>query len=548
MNQNHNKSKLIIYYPIMLAAMLVLGIYLGSFFTDSSQQGRFLAPRSVNTSDKISQIINFIDNAYVDTVERNKLIEKAISAILEDLDPHSYYISAEELASYTEPLEGNFEGIGVEFLIQNDTVRVVAAIEGGPSATLGILAGDKIISVDGENMAGVDVSNEDVVKKLKGPGGTKVNVEVLRRKEKINFEITRGTIPLNSVVTAQMLDDTKGFIKVSRFARTTYDEFMHHLGILEGQGMKELILDLRGNGGGYLNAAVKMSEEFLQKGQLIVYTEGKSSPRKSYYAEKKGKYVNLPIAVLINEGSASASEILAGAIQDNDRGLIVGRRSFGKGLVQEHMSLRDQSALRLTVARYYTPSGRSIQKPYGSEIEYEDDYEIRLAHGELVNSDSIHFDDSLKYTTPGGRVVYGGGGIMPDIFVGLDTVGASGYLSMVSYQGLINQFGFDFADAHRDQLSAYNTYQKFGSEFVVADSVFDAFTTYAEEAGVAKDTYGIQRSEDVLKIRIKAYIARNIWGNDGFYSVMNTDDNVLREARVALSSNGETPGTDTAYR
>jgi carboxyl-terminal processing protease len=548
MNQNHNKSKLIIYYPIMLAAMLVLGIYLGSFFSDSSQQGSFLTPRSVNPSDKISQIINFIDNAYVDSVERNELIEKAIGAILKDLDPHSYYISAEELAAYTEPLEGNFEGIGIEFLVQNDTVRVVAAVEGGPSATLGIQAGDRIVAVDGVNIAGVDISNEDVVKKLKGPGGTVVAVEILRRGEKIAFEITRGTIPLNSVVTAQMLDETKGFIKVSRFARTTYDEFMHHLAILEGQGMKELILDLRGNGGGYLNAAVKMSEEFLQKGQLIVYTEGKASPRKSYYAEKKGKYSNLPVAVLINEGSASASEILAGAIQDNDRGLIVGRRSFGKGLVQEHMSLRDESALRLTVARYFTPSGRSIQKPYGSEIEYEDDYEVRLAHGEFVSADSVQFNDSLKYTTPGGRTVYGGGGIMPDIFVGLDTVGASGYLSMVSYEGLINQFGYDYADAHRDELNTYKSYEKFGTDFVIEDDVFEAFTNFAETAGIAKDPDGISRSEDVLKIRIKAYIARNIWGNDGFYSVMNTDDNVLKEAQMALSSNSSTSVTNTAYR
>jgi carboxyl-terminal processing protease len=312
--------------------------------------------------------------------------------------------------------------------------------------------------------------------------------------------------------------------------------------------MTELVIDLRGNGGGYLNAAVKISEEFLQKGQLIVYTEGKSSPRKSYYAEKKGKFASLPIAVLINEGSASASEILAGAIQDNDRGLIIGRRSFGKGLVQEHMSLRDQSALRLTVARYYTPSGRSIQKPYGSEIEYDDDYETRLEHGEFVTADSIQFDDSLKYTTLGGRIVYGGGGIMPDIFVGLDTVGASGYLSMVSYQGIINQFGFDYADAHRDELNRYESYEKYGENFAVHDSVFDAFTAYAANAGVALDPYGIKRSEDVLKIRIKAYIARNIWGNDGFYSVMNTDDNVLREARTALNAPNDLMGVDTAYR
>ncbi len=536
MNQNHNRSKLIIYYPILLAGMLVLGIYLGSFFSDSSQSGSFLAPRSMNSADKISQIINYIDNAYVDSVQRNELIDKAINSILTDLDPHSYYISAEELAAYTEPLEGNFEGIGIEFLIQNDTIRVVSAIEGGPSEALGIQAGDRIVAVDGINVAGVGISNEDVIKKLKGPGDTKVKVDVLRQEELYPFTITRGTIPLTSVVTAQMLDDRTGFIKVSRFARTTYDEFVKSAETLRQQGMEELILDLRGNGGGFLDAAVKITEEFLQKGQLIVYTEGKSSPRRSYHAEKKGRYAAMPLAILINEGSASASEILAGAIQDNDRGLIVGRRSFGKGLVQEHMNLRDNSALRLTVARYFTPAGRSIQKPYGEDIAYEEDYENRFAHGEFTHADSIHFDDSLKYVTPGGRIVYGGGGIMPDIFVGLDTVGASSYLSMVSYQGLLNQFGFDYADANRNDLTSYKSYEDYKKKFVVKDGLVNEFATYAENAGVVKDPGGISRSGEVLKIRLKAYIARNIWGNDGYYAIMNTDDNILREARIALSS------------
>ncbi|MFT4770695.1 MAG: carboxyl-terminal processing protease [Cryomorphaceae bacterium] len=535
MNQNSNKNKLIIYYPLMLAFMLVFGIYLGTFFAEDGSR-TFLPTRSSSNADKITQIISYIDREYVDTVAKNQMIEKAIASILEDLDPHSYYISAEEMASYTEPLEGNFEGIGVEFLIQNDTVRVVAALDGGPSQELGIQAGDKIINVDEENIAGVEIKNNDVISLLKGEGGTIVKVDILRNKKLIPFEITRGTIPINSVATAQIIDNTIGYIKISRFARTTYEEFSKSAEKLKEEGMNELVIDLRGNGGGYLTAAVQITEEFLQKGQLIVYTEGKSSPKKSYTASKRGKYSNIPLAILIDQGSASASEILAGAIQDNDRGVIVGRRSFGKGLVQEHMSLPDNSALRLTVARYYTPSGRSIQKPYGQDIDYEADYENRFATGELVSADSIHFSDSLQYVTPGGRIVYGGGGIMPDIFVGLDTAGASEYLSIVSYRGILNQFGFDYADTHRKDLANFEDYKEFERDFDVDKSMFDNFVSYAEEKGVTPDIGGINLSKEVLKLRIKAYIARNIWGNDGFYSIMTDDDKVIREALISISN------------
>lgn len=535
MNQNSNRNKLIIYYPLMLAFMLVFGIYLGTFFSDDSSRS-FLPTRSSSNADKITQIISFIDREYVDTVAKNQMIEKAIASILEDLDPHSYYISAEEMAAYTEPLEGNFEGIGVEFLIQNDTVRVVAALDGGPSQELGIQAGDKIINVDGENIAGVDIRNDDVISRLKGEGGTIVKVDILRSKKLIPFEITRGTIPINSVATAQIIDNTIGYIKISRFARTTYEEFAKSANDLMAQGMNEMVIDLRGNGGGYLTAAVQIAEEFLQKGQLIVYTEGKSSPKKSYFASKKGLYSAIPLAILIDQGSASASEILAGAIQDNDRGVIVGRRSFGKGLVQEHMNLPDNSALRLTVARYYTPSGRSIQKPYGLNVDYEADYENRFESGELVSADSILFSDSLEFVTPGGRIVYGGGGIMPDVFVGLDTVGASEYLSIVSYRGILNQFGFDYADAHRKDLENYAGYKDFERDFAIDNTLFDSFVTYADDKGVSPDFGGINLSKEVLKLRIKAYIARNIWGNDGFYAIMTDDDKVIREALISISN------------
>lgn len=546
MNQNQNKSKFIIYYPVFLAVMLVAGIYIGSYFA-GSPGGSIIVSRSGSPQgDKISQIINYIEDQYVDSVTKNALIDKAIASILEDLDPHSYYISAEELAAYTEPLEGNFEGIGVEFLIQDDTVRVVSAIEGGPSEQLGVMAGDKIIAVEGDPIAGVGITNEDVLKLLKGPSKTTVHVEVLRGDESIPFEIERGKIPLNSVATGQMLDGNTGFIKISRFARTTYDEFMEHALRMQEEGMKQLIIDVRGNGGGYLDASVKIAEEFLQKGQLIVYTEGKASPRRSYYARKRGSFSDMDVAVLINQGSASASEILAGAIQDNDRGLIIGRRSFGKGLVQEHLNLKDNSALRLTVARYYTPTGRSIQKPYGNGIDYEGEYEDRFTSGELQHADSIAFPDSLTFVTPGGKLVYGGGGITPDVFVGLDTVGASAYLSMLSYRGIINQFGFDYADAHRQELGAFPSLKDFERGFDVDDSLFSSLVSYANDKGVTPEREGISISAGVIKTRLKAYIARNIWGNDGFYAVMKDDDNVLKIALNAMAAGDEKRETTKA--
>ncbi len=537
MNQNPTNNKFFIYYPLMLAAMLVIGIYVGSYFSSSGgSKPPFFPQFNVNSADKIGQIINFIDAEYVDTIAKNRLIDKAIRAILEDLDPHSYYISAEELAAYTEPLEGNFEGIGVEFLIQDDTVRVVAAIDGGPSAQLGVQPGDRILSVDGESIAGTGVTNEKVISLLKGPRGTEVSVEIKRQKQNIPFKIVRNTIPINSVVTSQMIDSETGFIKIARFARNTHEEFTSHMASLSEQGMKDVIIDLRGNGGGFLTAAVSIAEDFLQKGSLIVYTEGKASPKQEYFANKKGQYAGLPVAILINEGSASASEILAGALQDNDRGILIGRRTFGKGLVQEHLNLSDKSALRLTVARYYTPTGRSIQKPYGGDINYEEDYNDRVAHGEFLSADSIHFPDSLQFTTPGGRIVYGGGGIMPDIFVSVDTLGASAYLNVLSYQGIINQFGFDYADQNRADLLNYGSYRDFKSKFQVNPALLRRFAEYAAARGVQADERGMKLSEYVIKLRIKAYIARNIWGNDGFYAIMNEDDNVLKEAVKALQN------------
>ena len=535
---NDNKpSRLSVYYPLFLVVMLIAGVFIGSRFSGGDGSGdQFLPIPGKSRYNKIAQILNYIDQDYVDSVQKEKLVNSAISAILKDLDPHSYYIPASEMAEYNDPLEGNFDGIGVEFMILNDTVRVVSAIEGGPSEKLGIQAGDKIVSVEGKNIAGNGITNKNVVDMLRGKRGTDVNIKVMRGSSDklIPFKITRGEIPIYSLATAQMLNDTTGYIKLSRFARTTYDEFMHGIDTLKHQGMKELVLDLRGNGGGYLSAAKEIAQEFLTKGQLIVYTKGKSQPKHVYRADKTGSLVDMPVAVLINEGTASAAEILTGALQDNDRGVIVGRRSFGKGLVQEQLPLGDRSALRLTVARYYTPTGRCIQKPYGDSIDYNDDYIHRYEHGELVDADSIHFNDSLKFTTPGGKTVYGGGGIMPDIFVPIDTVDASYYLSELSYSGAINAFAFDYANKHRQALMKYGNFKAFANDYKLPDSVFTELINYAASKGVPKDPKGISTSSKVIRNRLEASISRNLYGNNGFYSIVLKDDNVLDKAEEAL--------------
>ncbi|MGB1033005.1 MAG: S41 family peptidase, partial [Flavobacteriales bacterium] len=395
--------------------MLIIGIYIGFNLNKSGMQNP-LASNSANANpNKLVNIINKIDEMYVDSVEKKELIDDAIKSIVDNLDPHSYYISSEELSSMQEPLEGNFEGIGVEFMIQKDTLLVVNPIEGGPSEEVGILAGDRIIKVEEEMIAGIGLTNDKVTKLLKGEKGTIVNLSIKRRgkPELIQFEIERDKIPIYSVVASLNITPEVGYVKVTRFAKNTYEEFKEAIDGLAAEGSKQLIIDLRGNGGGYLNSCIPMVEEFLDQNELIVYTEGKNDPRRDYKSRMNGKYKNMEVVVLINQGSASASEILAGALQDHDRSITVGRRSFGKGLVQNEVPLPDQSALRLTVARYYTPTGRSIQKPYGEGIDYANDYLDRYDHGELLSADSIQFSDSLKFLTPGGRAVYGGGGIMP---------------------------------------------------------------------------------------------------------------------------------------
>ncbi len=429
--------------PLLFAAMLALGIKLG--FELSRLMGDKPAITSGRTHSKLDELMRLIEVKYVDTVSQEMLVDDAINEVLGKLDPHSFYIPGEELQAVNENLDGNFEGIGIEFYIVKDTIIVVSPISGGPSEALGIRSGDKIITIEDSTVAGVEISNKQVINKLRGPSGSKVRVGIARSGVPglTEYSITRDKIPLYSLDVGYMVDDSIGYIKINRFSATTYTEFMEQLRKLNNQGMRRLLLDLRQNPGGYLNAATMIADEFIGGNDLLVYTQGKAYDRTDYNAKADGEFENGCLAIILDEGSASAAEILAGAVQDWDRGILVGRRSFGKGLVQEQYDMSDKSAVRLTVARYYTPSGRCIQKPYeeGSD-EYFHDLERRYESGELYSMDSVSFPDSLKYYTPKGRVVYGGGGIMPDVFVPIDT--SYDYVTMGKLQAFIPQFVYNY--------------------------------------------------------------------------------------------------------
>jgi carboxyl-terminal processing protease len=532
------RSAIVVLFPVLLGVAVAGGFLLGlrSGGTSQGPSGGILSfGRGTGPGEKLEEVLDLVDRQYVDTVSADKLVDEVLQDMLQRLDPHSYYISAAELQAAQEPLEGSFMGIGVEFAIQHDTIVVISPVEGGPSAALGIRAGDRIIRADGKALAGVNIANEDVMKALRGPGGSKVTVDIVRGSEKpFAVTIERGEIPINSVAVALLEDEGVGYIRLSRFARTTHDEFTKAAKDLLDRGMKRLVLDLRGNGGGYLNAAIGICEELLPAGRDIVYTEGRASPRKDFRSSGGGMLMDIPLAVLIDEGSASASEIVAGAIQDNDRGMIVGRRSFGKGLVQEHLELPDHSAVRLTTARYYTPSGRSIQRPYGEGIAYEEDFEQRFDHGELLSPDSIHLDSTHVYTTLGGRTVYGGGGIMPDRFVPADTTERSAYLSQLFFTGAINRFAFDVADRQRQQLKTYATPEAFDARFQVNDGMLERLVEAASKDGVPRDPDGFSRSRTLIAQRVKAGIARNIWGDPGYYRVMLVDDSIYQRAKDDL--------------
>lgn len=523
-------KKTIILLPTLIAVSIAIGILVGNLMSKNTQP--VFGGMGASKPNKISTILDLIDKGYVDSVNTGSIVESTIPEILKNLDPHTSYIPARDMQGVQEEMRGNFSGIGVQFSVQEDTVRVIEVISGGPSSKVGVLPGDCIVTVDDSLIAGVDVQNQTVLNLLRGEKNTKVRVGVVRKgnTDELEFEITRGDIPLYSVDVSYMIDAETGFIKVSRFANTTYDEFVAGMKKLQGAGAQKVIVDLRSNPGGSLVGVLQMVDEFLEKGEPILYTEGINQPRKTYNASARNAFSDIEVFVMIDEFSASASEIFAGAMQDNDRGIVIGRRSFGKGLVQEQIPMMDGSALRLTVARFYTPSGRCIQSSYeeGNEDYYNNIYE-RFHNMEQLVADSIHFVDSLRYETKSGRVVYGGGGIMPDFFVPVDTSGNSDYFNRIFRRGLIYSFAYAYADSHREELSGFTSADEF-ENYLDKNDTLSEFIAYASERGIAKDPKGLEASGKIIATQMKAYIARNIIGEEGFYPIIKQVDKTLLRA------------------
>ena len=475
-----------------------------------------------------------ISQLYVDSTDEGKLVESAIIGMLEELDPHSTYSNAEEVKKMNEPLQGNFDGIGIQFNMAEDTLFVIQPVSGGPSEKVGIRAGDRITHVNDTLIAGVKMSTDDITRRLKGPKGTKVNVKVVRKgvDELLSFTIERDKIPVHSLDASYMITPKIGYIKINRFAATTHEEFMDALASLKGQGMQDLILDLQGNGGGYLNAAIDIANEFLGGGEQIVYTEGRKSPRREFFAKGDGKHQSGKLVVLVDEYSASASEIVAGAVQDWDRGMVVGRRTFGKGLVQRPIDLPDGSMIRLTVARYYTPAGRCIQKPYESIEQYNADLIERYNRGEMMSADSIHFPDSLKSTTlKKGRTVYGGGGIMPDYFVPVDTTLFTKYHSQLSNKGVLLKVHFQLIDTYREEWTKkYGDYAVFNKDFDLDADMMQQLIEEGKKEGVAFNEEQFQKSEPLIKLQLKALIARDLWDMNEYYHTINVVNESVNKA------------------
>lgn len=519
-------SKFYVRLPIFLALALVCGIFIGAVMSNNARNANIM-----ENVRKYGQILTLIESDYVDTVNMEELVDFSITKMLEKLDPHTAYIPKKDIDMARSVLEGDFEGIGIEFNIIKDTIYVVTPISGGPSEAVGLMAGDKIIKVNDKNVAGTHITNSDVFKLLRGPKGTQVKVSIKRKgaKDLLDFNITRDKIPTYSVDVNYMVDSITGYIKVSRFSANTYNEFKEALINLNRQGMRRLMLDLRDNPGGYLDRATKMADEFLEGKKLLVYTDGKEDRYDSkYFAEFKGDFEKGPVIVLINEGSASASEIVSGALQDHDRALLIGRRTFGKGLVQLPINLTDGSELRLTISRYYTPSGRSIQKPYNpnSVEDYSTDLLKRYQHGEFFHQDSIKFSDSLKYTTSKGRTVYGGGGIMPDVFVARDTTAYTQYLIDLFNKNVIREYTLDYYSNNKKTLQAMKL-EDYIKSFNVTEQMLKEIIALGERSGVKFKESDYKKSKEFLKVNVKAYIGRSLYGNKGFFPIMNLSDEVF---------------------
>ena len=531
-----SKGKNYRFTPLWMAISVVIGILIGSFYANHFSGNRLSI---INTSgNKLNNLLHIIDDQYVDTVNINDLVEKAMPQILSELDPHSVYITAREGEIANDDLRGSFSGIGIEFTIRQDTIRVQNVISNGPAERAGLLAGDKIVEVDDSVFVGKKVTNEEAMHRLKGPKDTKVKLGILRYGEKNiqHITVTRGEIPTKSVTASYMLDDESGYIKIRNFGENTYPELLIALAKLSQKGFSNLVIDLRSNTGGYLESAVQIANEFLSKGQLIVYTEGRRYPRQEYRADGRGSYQQIPLVILVDEISASASEILAGAIQDNDRGTIVGRRSFGKGLVQKPMEFTDHSMIRLTIARYYTPSGRCIQKPYADGEDYEGDWMQRYQHGEFFSQDSIKHTGPA-YHTNNGRTVYGGGGITPDIFIPEDTVGMTSYYKEASMTGLILQFAYNYTDENRAKLSSFSDVWDM-EKYLKGQNTVEKFVVFADKNGLKRRNLMIQKSYKLLERFVNSRIIYNILNDQAWTEYLNRDDPAIIET-LRLFRNGE---------
>ncbi len=529
-----NKS---IWQPFIYALLIALGLLLGIWLKPNTGEGGFFNAGK----NKIGQLLNIIDQAYVDTVDTDSLEDIAINELLTQLDPHSVYIPASDVQQANEGLEGNFEGVGIEFSILDDTIMVANVLKDGPSAKIGIQPGDRIIQVDTQHVAGVGIKNEQVFKLLRGPAGSKVDVGVYRPdgQRKIRYTIKRGQIPLYSIDASLMLNNQTGYIKIERFAASTHDEFVQALQLLQARSMKNLILDLRNNPGGYLSAATAIADEFLSDKKLIVYTEGRTQKRTEYRAEQPGNFEQGKLIVLIDEGSASASEIVSGAVQDWDRGVILGRRSFGKGLVQEPFSLSDGSVVRLTISRYYTPAGRCIQKDYTDGYEaYEHEISNRFMDGETLDISKHKLTDSTVYKTTNGRNVYGGGGITPDVFVPVDTSYLNSFYDMLFEQSLLQRYTYNFTDKQRKTLLAsYLNPQLFNAGFSISDEQWNAFLQFVKQnAKTPIQPQHLQASAKRVRLMLKAMIARQLWRDEGYFTVLSSEDVVIRKALETFGS------------